>query len=155
MKRLVLASLLLGVATTATAGQVRLVNADASALSEICIAAVESRAAALATAGELGVPSADLTQLQCNDMPLANFVRRYRAPASTMQLETAYVFTSNDASPLTALCMASLEDDSTFAAARARLDDDLDLSEVRCNKLSLDEFTRKYRKAALTAFVGS
>ncbi|HWK54158.1 MAG TPA: hypothetical protein VNR18_07305 [Hyphomicrobiales bacterium] len=154
MKRLVLASLFLGLATTATAGQVRLVNADASALSEICIAAVESRAAARATASELGVPNRDLAQLQCNDMPLAEFVRRYRAPTPTLHLQTAYVFKGSDASPLTALCMASLENDTAFATARARLDDDLDLSEVRCNKLPLDEFVRKYRQAELTAFIG-
>lgn len=154
MKRLVLASLFLGLATTATAGQVRLVNADASALSEICIAAVESSTAARATASELGVPSRDLPLLQCNDMPLADFVRRYRAAAPTVQMETTYVFKRSDASPLTALCMASLENDAAFAAARARLDDEVDLSEVRCNNLPLNDFVRKYRQAELTAFIG-
>jgi hypothetical protein len=150
MKRFIIASLLLSAASFASA-DVRLVNADASPLSEICIAAVESRAAAIDVAAEYGISNAELDQLYCNGMPLTHFIRTYRAPQK--QVETTYILKSTDDSVLTELCIASVKSEEEFAAAKAKLGEDVKLSEVRCNNMSIAEFARRYGKTALTASV--
>jgi hypothetical protein len=151
MKRFIIASLLVSAASVASADNVRLVNADSSSLSEICIAAVESRAAALDAAYELGLTPAELDQLKCNEMPLTQFVRTYRAPQKAV--DTTYVLKRTDESALTELCLASVKSEEEFAAAKANLGSDVALKEVRCNNMSIAEFARKYGKTALTASV--
>jgi len=75
MKKLLIASVLFSVVSSAHADTVRLVSADASPLSEMCIAAVESKTAALDVGMELGVAPVDYEKVYCNGMPINYFVR--------------------------------------------------------------------------------
>ncbi|MDR0780537.1 MAG: hypothetical protein LBF16_07565 [Pseudomonadales bacterium] len=155
-RRFIMASLLVCAtpvfaAPAASVDNIRLVNADASPLSEICIAAVESRRAALDVAAEYGMSSQDLAEVHCNGMPLVQFAHTYRAPEKKMA--PIYRFKSTDASPLTDVCMASVKSAEEFAAAKARLGADITLEEIRCNKLPLAEFARRYGKTAWVASI--
>jgi hypothetical protein len=156
MKRIIIASLLAS-ATQAFAApavstpNVYLVNADASMLSEICIAAVESRSAAIDVAEAEGMTKADLDEIHCNGMPLLQFVRTYHTPEK--KVEPAYVLKNTDESTLTEVCMASVKSDEEFAAAKAKLGDDVKLDEVRCNNIPLAQFAHRYRKAEMTASI--
>jgi hypothetical protein len=86
MKRLIIASLLVSAtqvfaapAVTA-ADNARLVNADASPLSAICIAAAQdSYLSAFKVAAHLGMTYSDLKQVYCNGIPLVHFVHTFRA----------------------------------------------------------------------------
>jgi hypothetical protein len=151
MKRIIIASLLATAVSAASADDIQLVNADASMLSEICIAAVESRNAAIDVAVEMGMNSTDLDEVYCNDMPLTQFVRTYRAPEK--KLEPIYVLKNTDASALTEVCMASVKSEEEFAVAKAKLGADVKLDEVRCNNMPLAEFARRYGKVELTASI--
>jgi hypothetical protein len=84
MKRIILASLLVSAtqvfaAPPAVDADTRLVNADSSKLSEICIAAVDSRLAAFKVAAHERMTNEELDQVYCNGMPLVKFVRTVRA----------------------------------------------------------------------------
>jgi hypothetical protein len=158
MKRMIIASLLVSAtqafaapAVTTTTDNVRLVNADASMLSEICIAAVESRNAAIDVASELKMTGAELDEVYCNGMPLAQFVRTYRAPEK--MVEPTYILKNTDATALTEVCMASVKSEEEFAAAKAKLGEDVKLDEVHCNNMPLADFARRYRKTEMTASI--
>jgi hypothetical protein len=88
MKRIIIIASLLACATQTFAAPVvpahldhnaRLVSADSSALSEICIAAVESRHSAIKAAAHQRITNEELDQVYCNGMPLVTFVRTVRA----------------------------------------------------------------------------
>ena len=149
MNKLFLASLLMvsaGIihADTLSAAP-RMVNADGSELSSICIAAVTSREAMYKTAAELGVRPFEPSTLRCNDMTLSRFLGAYRA--ETAPAPVGYVFSKSDESPVTELCMAAIRSEQEYMTVKelyfskdAKVE-----SEVQCNGMPLQTFARKYR----------
>ena len=149
MKRLFLASLLFLGATQAQADAPRLVNADGSDLSTICIAAAVSRAAMYQKAAELGLRDLRAEELRCNGLTLSSFISRHRV-ASTAKQPAAYVFRKSDSSPITELCLAAVRSEQEYSYVKARyFGDEKNIeAEVQCNGMPLQTFARRYRTSS-------
>lgn len=145
MKKLFLATLLMVSAGITQADTPKLVNADGSELSAICIAAVTSREAMYDKAAELGVRPFQPSTLLCNGKTLARFLSTYRAEAAPKPV--GYVFNKSDESPVTALCLAAVSSEQEFMNVKDRyFGNDANVeAEVRCNGMPLATFARKYR----------
>jgi hypothetical protein len=144
MKKLLVISLLL--ATTAThADELRFVSSDNTDLSAMCVAATESRAAFLDAAKAHGLRSSDFNTLYCNGMPLDRFVARYRK--SEQAADTRYVFSKNDETPLTELCLAALYSNETYQQMKQQYfpEDSRVGEELKCNGMPVENFVRRYR----------
>ncbi|MDR2213919.1 MAG: hypothetical protein LBE21_09895 [Pseudomonadales bacterium] len=160
MKHIIIASLLLSTisATSLAKADQHFVNGDGSPLSGVCLAALDSRDAAISAAAELGMSRRELyEELYCNGMPLERFVRAYRAHEQVVpvqqKVEPIYVLKSGDASALTEVCLASVKSREAFNAATAKLDAAITLDEIRCNGLKLTDFARRYGRSNLTASI--
>jgi hypothetical protein len=149
MKKLFLVSLLLTSAGFAQADSANLVNADGSALSAVCIAAVTSREAMFEKAAELGVHPLDTETLLCNGMTLSRFVGVHRAAEAK---PAGYVFSMSDSTPVTELCMAALKSEQEYMQVKQQYfsKDDKVEAEVLCNGMPLTTFARKYRTPTLS-----
>lgn len=145
MNKLLISSLLTLGAISSAHADTRMVNADGSALSAICIAAVTSREAMYDKAAELRVRDFEPSELRCNGQTLSRFLSIHRAKSEAKP--AGYVFTKTDDTPVTELCLAAVRSDAEYEAVKKRLfsDEDGIEAEVRCNGMSLTTFTRKYR----------
>jgi hypothetical protein len=146
MKKFFLVSLLL----TSTTGIVhaetpRMINADGTGLSAICIAAVDSREAMYKKAAELGELPFEPSMLRCNGMTVTRFIHSYRAAA--VPKPEGYVFSKSDDSPTTALCVAAVKSEEEYMAVKEQyFSDEANIeAEVHCNGVPLLTFARKYR----------
>jgi hypothetical protein len=150
MKKFIIATLLLAGAGLAQADSLKLVNADGSALSELCIAAVSSRSDLSATAKALGITPLDTETLRCNGMRLGRFVGRYGNTVA--RKATAYFFSKADETAVTELCMAAVSSEQEYRKVmELHFSNDAEVeAEVRCNGIPLRRFARKYREPALT-----
>ena len=150
MNTLSITSLVALAALNANADTPRLVNADGSELSAICIAAITSREAMYDKAAELGVRDFEPAEMRCNGQTLSRFVSLYRA-ASTVK-PAGYVFSKTDDTPVTELCLAAVRSDQEYLAVKKRhFEDEARIEEeVRCNGMSLANFARKYRRPVST-----
>lgn len=151
MKKLFLVSLLLTSAGIAQADSYRLVNADGTDLSAVCIAAVTSRETMLATAAELGITPLDSSTLLCNGMPLGRFVGKVRSTAAS-EAVTGFVFSKSDSSPITELCLAAVSSELEFMKVKEQhFSREANVeADVLCNGMPLKTFARKYRAPAMT-----
>jgi hypothetical protein len=129
----------------AGAEEVRLVNADGSSLSELCIAAVESETRFREIMQELGMVAGQEYEVSCNGRSLKRFAADVRAKREGAQ--PVFVFRAEDESPISQLCMAALESDAAYEQTRARLRTQIGVleSEVLCNDMPVKAFARKYR----------
>ncbi|MDY6983094.1 MAG: hypothetical protein SV422_08400 [Pseudomonadota bacterium] len=165
-KKFLVALALLGSASFAHADY-KLVSADDSDLSKLCIAAAESssREGILAAAEAAGVGLLDLPDVRCNGLTLERFGAKYR---SSKGKELALLDTSSPASPLnvilrktdstpeTELCAAAAVSEAAYASVKATYfskDDNIE-SEIHCNDMPLKSFVRKYRSGS-TALVSA
>jgi hypothetical protein len=132
-------ALILG-SSSVLATDVKLVSADGSDLSKLCIAAAESTSTIGALAAEMNIPASDVL---CNDKPIHHFAGQFRAKAASA---TAYVLSVGNQSPETRLCVAALTSVEEFAALKAEFFGDVTVErEVRCNGLPLGQFVRRYQ----------
>lgn len=150
MKKLLITSLVALVALNANADTPRLVNADGSELSAICIAAITSREAMYTKAAELGVRDFEPAEMRCNGQTIPRFVSLHRA--ATAAKPAGYVFSKTDDTPVTQLCFAAVRSDQEYLAVKKRhFEDEARIEEeVRCNGMSLANFARKYRRPVST-----
>lgn len=145
----------------------KLVPADDSALSKVCIAAAEHGArddATLAAAAEAGIGLLDLPTVRCNGLTLENFAARYRAKKNQVALldtsspagPLGVILRKTDSSPETELCAAAAISDAAYERVKEEhFAGALNLeAEVKCNGLPLKVFARKYRSLA-TALVSA
>lgn len=130
----------------AKAEDVRLVNADGTMLSELCIAAVESEDRFKAVMRELKLVAGQENEVRCNGRSLKRFAADVRAKMSGTD-NPVFVFRAEDESPISQLCMAALESDEAYEATMARVRSETGVreSEVLCNDLPVKSFARKYR----------
>lgn len=149
MKKLALVTLLIAGSATAYA-EPKLVPADDSELSRLCVAAVESRDSLTSTAREFGYGPLDLQELRCNGLPVARFAAKYRATvAATTTAPEGYILRPSDDSPLAALCIAAASSDLEYARVKEQYfgnESNLE-SEVMCNGVPLKNFARRFRDA--------
>lgn len=130
----------------ANAEEVRLVNADGTMLSELCIAAVESGDRFQNLLKELNLVAGQESEVRCNGRSLKRFAADVRAKLEGAA-DPVFVFRAEDQSPISQLCMAALESDEAYEAAKARVRTQAGVleSEVLCNDLPVKTFARKYR----------
>lgn len=132
-------ALILG-SSSVLATDVKLVSADGSDLSKLCIAAAQSTSAVRALANEMDIPASEVL---CNDKPLHDFAGQFRAQTASA---SAYVLSVGNQSPETRLCVAALTSVEEFAALKAEFFGDVAVErEVRCNGLPLNQFVRRYQ----------
>lgn len=138
MKKVIVGCLLMIGSAAAQADQVRLVPADDSQYTRVCLAATESEAALQSTIAELGLDKAALKEVNCNGKPLARFARQYR--------DVSYNFKLKDGSAESRLCYAAVTSLEDFESIRAeRFADVANLEqEVSCNGMSLERFISRY-----------
>lgn len=152
MKKLVLACALTLSATAAVAGDTKLIVADDSVYTGLCIAATESREALDTARKEAGLSTIDLRDIRCNGKSLQHFGYLYSAStveaaseASELQ-STTYLFNSEDNSIETRLCLAAVTSSDEFAELRSQhfaTVPNLDKT-VQCNGMPLSRFIQKY-----------
>lgn len=147
MKTLVMTSMLLLAATASHADQYRFVSSDNTDLSEMCIAATESREAFLDAANTHNLDSSEFHTLYCNGLPLDRFVAKYREQAEQDATEPHYVFSQNDETALTQLCMAALSSNETYLQVKQQYfsEDHAVGEELTCNGMPVETFVRRYR----------
>ena len=133
----------------------KIVSADDSALSQLCVAAAaaDSREAVLALTDAAGIARLDVPTVLCNGMPLTRFSLKFgTAKLETVTESTAsagYVLRKSDSSPLTELCAAAAVSKQEYSKVMQTYfsgDSKLE-SEVFCNGLPLKTFMRKYSAA--------
>ncbi len=151
MNKLLIVSAFILSATTAQAGEYRLISADNSELSDLCIMAVEAREAFEEGARHIGMDATDLDELRCNGKALPVFLSRFRATESSRTVP--YAFNKNDSSELTELCYAAVKSEQEFEQVKETYfgDEQNIEEEVLCNGVPLKSFARKYRNRAFTA----
>lgn len=149
MKKFVIAMLMVA-GSSATQADYVVKNADGSELSQLCVAAVKSDTALLATAESIGLDKADLATVRCNGLTLDRFAARYGKTSST-PASIGYVLKGSDSSETTALCIAAASSEQEYRRVKAAYfaEESKIETEVLCNGLSLKSFARKYGKPAM------
>lgn len=122
----------------AHADEVRLVPADDSMYTQVCLSAAESDAALRSTVSGMGLDSGELESISCNGMPLPRFARQHR--------DVAYDFKLSDRSAETRLCHAAITAPETFESIRAEHFSNVPNigQEVSCNGMTLERFVSRY-----------
>ena len=152
MKKFVLATLLVTGASVAQAGP-KLVPADTSELSQLCVAAAESRSALQSAANEIGLNAQDLQDVRCNGVSLTRFAAEYRTVAdveeAAVKASDGYILKPSDDSPLAALCIAAASSQEEYERVKEQhfsQENNLE-AEVMCNGVPLKNFARRFRDA--------
>lgn len=154
MKSFAIAAALLFSSASVLANDARFVNADGSALGDLCIAAVASDQNIPALAATFGVKVVSAEEIACNGRPIVDFVRKYRAvgAAAPHAVRTSYIINSANEAPETKLCLAALYSEEDYARVKAAHFADVENVEqsVNCNNMPLNKFVRKYRDRLAT-----
>lgn len=154
MKMFVTAIVLLS-STSFVHADYKLVNADDSALSQLCVAAAaaDSREAVLALTDAAGIARLDVPTVLCNGMPLTRFSLKYGNAKLDAAVESTasagYVLRKSDSSPLTELCAAAAVSKQEYSKVMQTYfsGDSKVESEVHCNGVPLKTFMRKFGEA--------
>lgn len=153
MKKLIITaiatSLPLLTAAAVRAETVKLVNADGSPLSQLCIAAARSEGSVFQLAKELGINTLELDNIACNGEPIMSFVRSQRKVMHD-GVANAYTFNHGDDSMETELCIAAVTEPEKFEALKPEYYSKSG-EEVLCNSQPLDLFVRRYGKREVSA----
>lgn len=155
MKTLALATLLLATTGLVQAEPARLVNADGSDVSQLCIAAAASPDALAASAKALNISTPDLYTVRCNGLSIHSFASKYRETGVKEVAKkplAGFKLKKSDSSPVTALCVASTQSEQEFNKVKAQYFASAGNveAEVLCNGIPLKTFARKYRAPSLS-----
>jgi hypothetical protein len=147
MKKILLAFALTIMATTTYANEVKFINGDGSAHTQLCIAAIKSDHALTAKANEHGYSNAKVSKLNCNGMPIDKFAQMYRNQMHEAGVKAIKVFSFNKGvQNLEAdVCIAAASSNDKFKAIRAGLTKPISYYRaITCNGMSLTAFAKKY-----------
>lgn len=146
MKNLFVLSALVFSFTTVQAEPARLVAADSSNLSALCIAAATSEQSLLELGGAHGINANELNEIRCNGMTVDRFIASIKA--QTVTAPRNVVFKKKDESDLTELCYKALSSfDQYQQLLRQRAGKDANLqSELACNGMPVTDFVSRYRQ---------
>jgi hypothetical protein len=138
----------------AAAGDYKFINADGSAMGQLCIAAVESSAtnpgSLKSLASELGIRPVEVSAIHCNGKSLAEFAKAYSAD-KTVTIRT-YTVSIGDQSPASQLCLAALVSSEEFSKLKESQFKKMNVErEIMCNGMPMNEFVLKYRGHLTTA----
>lgn len=147
MKKLMLLCAAFGMASIAHAQPLRLVNHDGSVYSELCIASVQTQSEFKDLTAARGIADMQKNELRCNGLNVERFAAKLRSRQT--REETSYVFSLNDESDVSKLCLAAVRSEQEYLLTRETLfDNNLNVeAEVFCNGLPIRTFARKYRSA--------
>lgn len=150
MKKFAIAMLMITGSALAQADY-RVVNADGSGLSRLCIVALTPAADMSSAATAAGMGFAELGSVRCNGLSLDRFAAKYRSKSRPAE-PVAYVLKGTDDTEATALCLAVASSEQEFVKVKSRYSSTPGLieAEIRCNGLSLKSFARKYGNPAQT-----
>jgi hypothetical protein len=153
MNKLLIVSALFLAINVANAGEYRLVSTDNSALSALCITAVESPEAMSKNARSIGMKASEITELRCNGQRLPVFLGKFRENESSPTV--TYAFNKNDSTEETELCYAAVKSEQEYEQVKdTYFEDERNIEEeVLCNGVPLKTFARKYRNRAFTASI--
>ena len=151
MNKLLIVSALYLFTNVASAAEYRLISTDNSALSALCITAVQSPQAMRQNARAIGMNSNDISELRCNGETLSVFLRRF--PATESSPVVTYAFNKSDTTEETELCYAAVESEQQYEQVKdSYFGDEQNIEhEIFCNGMPLKSFARKYRNSAFTA----
>ena len=129
--------------TQVLADTAKFLNGDGSALTNLCIDAIESDDSFKKLAEFYGFPEMTESDLVCNGLSLSRFKIRY---ANSDEVNTVLSFSKADLSPSTELCFAAVTGADDFQALKDsyRSKTNNDVKEVTCNGMPLDRFVRRY-----------
>lgn len=133
--------------THALADAAKFVNGDGSALTNLCIDAIESGDDFKKLAEFYGFGEMTESDLVCNGLSLSRFKIRY---ANSAEVNTVLSFSKADLSPSTELCFAAVTGSDDFETLKDsyRSKTNNDVEKVTCNGMPLDRFVRRYAAAA-------
>ncbi|GEA09937.1 hypothetical protein [Alteromonas sp. KUL49] len=137
MKTLI-ATFALGLASM-SANAIEFVNSDGSALSQICIAAVESDKVLDAVSGQ------EMKRIACNDMSLEDFIATYRA-TETVEPQKAVAFENANSTVEARLCIAAATSNEAYTQELSRIGRSINTATVACNGESLVDFAKSFNK---------
>lgn len=127
------------------AAESNFVNADGSDLSELCIAATQSRQKMQLVADELGLAPVNQATLACNDMPLHEFVKTYRDNVTNDV--ALYLFQKNDETMETELCYAAVTSLARYQSLKeAYLIGRNQEEQILCNRTPIKRFMQRYHQ---------
>lgn len=150
MKKLILGSVLTLGASAALADDYKLVSADDSPLTQICLAAVESFDAMEKARMDAGLSRNEMDSIECNGMALMRFARQY---SSNEPVAKSYSFTPAENTPEVELCIAAVTSVESYESVRSEYFNGIANVEdqVLCNGMTLKSFARKYDSNVVTA----
>lgn len=151
MKKFITAIALLS-STSFVHADYKVVNADDSALSKLCVAAAaaDSRDALLLLTDAAGIDRSAVGTVLCNGIPLTRFSLKYGNAKTGAIVEkvasTGYVLLKSDSSPLTELCAAAAVSELEYSKVKQTYfnGDSKVESELFCNGIPLKTFIRKF-----------
>ena len=130
LKSLVVATVVFAGVQVAQAAE--FVNKDGSALSEQCIAAVESGKSHRNFEG---------VAISCNGVTISQFVKENRVAKAAAKV---FAFENANNAPETEVCIAAATSNETFSNVSSRLG--IKSNDVKCNGLHLNTFAKRYNK---------
>lgn len=136
--------------TQAFADNAKFVNGDGSALTNLCIDAIESDDSFRKLADFYGFGDMTESDLVCNGLSLSRFKLRYE---NSEEVNTVLSFSKADLSPSTELCFAAVTGADNLQSLkdsyRSKTNNDVD--KVTCNGMPLDRFIRRYAADAFAS----
>lgn len=144
MKRILSTSVLLLLAASAQAQSIKYINADGSAASELCIAALDSRNAVMQKASELNIHEFRYERLSCNNLSVYQWVRQQQTAATPDEQKPSASFAISPANNTleTELCVAAATAPDEFE--RLHKTSGVALEKLRCNGTQLKQFVQRY-----------
>lgn len=126
------------VAVTAPVSQaVEFVNGDGSQISEMCIAAAQSKVAI--------VNNSSSSSIVCNGTSLKNFAKQYRN-AKTQNVVNVIAFESANTAPESELCIAAATSNEAYAQVKNNINS-IAIDSIACNGIELVKFAKRYNKS--------
>lgn len=136
--------------TQALADAARFVNGDGSALTNMCIDAIETDDSFRKLAKFYGFEDMAESDLVCNGLSLSRFKIRY---ANSEEVNTVLSFSKSDLSPTTELCFAAVTGADNLESLKESYNSktNSDVEKVTCNGMPLDRFVRRYAADAFAS----
>jgi len=134
----------------AYAGGATFINGDGSALTNMCIDAIESGDSFKKLAKFYGFSHLSESDVVCNGLSISRFKDRY---ADSEEVNTVLSFSKADLSPTTELCFAAVTGADNLESLKESYHSktDNDVEKVTCNGMPLDRFVRRYAADAFAS----
>lgn len=117
-----------------------------SALTKACLAAIEPGMSVEKALRQNALRTVSKSEVLCNDKPIADFAREYKADDASNKIINAKFASSNESTE-TQICIAAATSNTKFQETTERLSSSASLSEIQCNGMTLSKFAKQYNKS--------